>query len=158
MGRNQLPLMLYAMSFVPGRVGVRFLLVCGLFMYTNSTWQSFGAKVRMMITSAHNTMQCTVLCKCAHEWAFLVTSPPEGVARYCFHPACLCVSVCLCVRPIFWYFISRLLEEISIWNLYRILIGLFSIHWKIDLHRSMVKVTGTVHWFLKVQSYHNFFS
>ena len=53
----------------------------------------------------------------------LVTSPPEGVARYCFHPVCMCVCVCvcvcvyLCVRPIFWYFISRLLEEI-----------LFSIH------------------------------
>ena len=27
---------------------------------------------------------------------------------------CVCVSVYLCVRPIFWYFISRLLEEISI--------------------------------------------
>ena len=31
---------------------------------------------------------------------------------------CVCLSVCLsvylCVRPIFWYFISRLLEEISI--------------------------------------------
>ena len=49
-----------------------------------------------------------------------ITSPPEGVARYCFHPVCVsvCLSVCLsvylCVRPIFWYFISRLLEEISI--------------------------------------------
>ena len=41
---------------------------------------------------------------------------------------CVCLSVYLCVRPIFWYFISRLLEEISIWNLYRILIGLYSIH------------------------------
>ena len=33
----------------------------------------------------------------------IITSPPEGVARYCFHPVCLsvclcvCVSVCLCV-------------------------------------------------------------
>ena len=27
---------------------------------------------------------------------------------------CVCLSVCVCVRPIFWYFISRLLEEISI--------------------------------------------
>ena len=49
---------------------------------------------------------------------YIVTSPPEGVARYCFHPVCLsvcvCVSVYLCVRPIFWYFIYRLLEEISI--------------------------------------------
>ena len=28
-----------------------------------------------------------------------ITSPPEGVARYCFHPVCLsvCLSVCLCV-------------------------------------------------------------
>ena len=28
-----------------------------------------------------------------------VTSPPEGVARYCFHPVCLsvCLSVCVCV-------------------------------------------------------------
>ena len=39
----------------------------------------------------------------------------------------LCVCVCLCVLPIFWYFISRLLEEISIWNVYRILIVLYSI-------------------------------
>ena len=29
----------------------------------------------------------------------IITSPPEGVARYCFHPVCL--SVCVCVRPIF---------------------------------------------------------
>ena len=33
----------------------------------------------------------------------IITSPPEGVARYCFHPVCACVclsvclSVCLCV-------------------------------------------------------------
>ena len=31
----------------------------------------------------------------------IVTSPPEGVARYCFHPVCLCeclcVSLCMCV-------------------------------------------------------------
>ena len=56
--------------------------------------------------------------------ALIITSPPEGVARYCFHPVCLCV----CVRPIFWYFISQLLEEMSIWNWYRILIGLYPIH------------------------------
>ena len=29
----------------------------------------------------------------------IIASPPEGVARYCFHPVCLCVclSVCVCV-------------------------------------------------------------
>ena len=28
-----------------------------------------------------------------------ITSPQEGVARYCFHPVCLsvCLSVCVCV-------------------------------------------------------------
>ena len=26
-----------------------------------------------------------------------ITSPPEGVARYCFHPVCLSVCVCVCV-------------------------------------------------------------
>ena len=57
--------------------------------------------------------------------------------------------------PIIWYFISQLLVEISIWNSYRALIGSLSIHWKnIDCHRSKVKVTGTVHCLLKVQSYH----
>ena len=57
--------------------------------------------------------------------------------------------------PIFWYFISQLLVEISIWNSYRALIGSLSINWKnIDCHRSKVKATGTVHCFLKVQSYH----
>ena len=33
-----------------------------------------------------------------------ITSPPEGVARYCFHPVCLsvcvCVSVCVSVCPV----------------------------------------------------------
>ena len=29
----------------------------------------------------------------------VITSPPEGVARYCFHPVCVsvCLSVCLCI-------------------------------------------------------------
>ena len=27
----------------------------------------------------------------------IVTSPPEGVARYCFHPVCLSVCLCVCV-------------------------------------------------------------
>ena len=81
----------------------------------------------------------------------IVTSPRRGLQGIVFTlSACrsvrlsvclsVCMPVCVCVWPIFWYFISRLLEEISIWNLYRILIELYSIH----LHRSRVKVTGTV--------------
>ena len=40
---------------------------------------------------------------------------PGGGCEVLFSPClsvCLFVCVCLCVRPIFWYFISRLLEEI----------------------------------------------
>ena len=58
---------------------------------------------------------------------------PGGGCEVLFSPGlsvCLSVCLCVCVRPIFWYFISRLLEEISIWNSYRILIGLYPIHWK----------------------------
>ena len=35
---------------------------------------------------------------------------------YCFHHVCVsvCLCVCLCVRPIFWYFISRLFNRIDI--------------------------------------------
>ena len=46
---------------------------------------------------------------------------PGGGCEVLFSPGlsvcvsvCLSVCVCLCVRPIFWYFISRLSEEISI--------------------------------------------
>ena len=63
--------------------------------------------------------------------------------------------ICKRPMPIFWYFIYQLLVEISIWNSYRTLIGSLSIQWQnIDLHRSNVKVRGTVHCFLKVQAYH----
>ena len=36
----------------------------------------------------------------------IVTSPPEGVAKHCFHPVCMCVSVrvCLCVNILVLYF------------------------------------------------------
>ena len=43
--------------------------------------------------------------------------PRRGLRGIVFtRSVCLSVCVCvyLCVRPIFWYFISRLLEEISI--------------------------------------------
>ena len=113
-------------------------------------WSEFDLQMSCKVKyigANHHSQLCTYIVTCL-LWAYpitsvhpllytmvmLITSPPEGVARYCFHPVCLsvcvcvCLSVYLCVRPIFWYFISRLLEEISIWNLYWILIGLYSIH------------------------------
>ena len=94
----------------------------------------------------------------------IITSPPEGVARYCFHPVCLsvclsvcvCVSVCLCVCPaniLVFYFLSirRDIDLKLIQDTYRVVLESLT---NIDIHRSKVKVTGTVHCFLKVQSYH----
>ena len=79
---------------------------------------------------------------------YLIISPPEGVTRHCFHPVCLCVCVRVCVSG--QYF--GLLEDIDlkyIHDIYRV-----EFTNKIDLYRSRVKVTGTVHCFLKVHSYH----
>ena len=91
---------------------------------------------------------------------------PGGVARYCFHRVCLsvclsvclcvCLSVCLCVCVSDQYFgilllaIRRDIDLKFIQDTYRVVLNSQSI----DLHRSKVKVTGTVHCFLKVQSYH----
>ena len=67
---------------------------------------------------------------------YVITSPPEGVVRYSFHPVCLCVCVCLSVCVSGQYF------------------GI------LFLHRSKVKVTGTVHCFLSrittTELYQNF--
>ena len=49
-------------------------------------------------------------------WVLLyLPRPRRGLRGIVFtRSVCLCVCVCVCVRPIFWYFISRLLEEISV--------------------------------------------
>ena len=88
----------------------------------------------------------------------LFTSPPEGVARYCFHPVCLCVCVCGCVYVcpanilIFYFSATRRDVDLKlIQDTYGIVLDSLK---TIDLHMSKVKVTETVHCFLKVQSYH----
>ena len=96
------------------------------------------------------------------EFFPFITSPPEGVARYCFHPVCLsvCLSVCLCVclcvclANILVFYFSAIRRDIDlkfIQDTYRVVLNSLK---QIDLHRSKVKATGTVHCLLKVQSYH----
>ena len=72
----------------------------------------------------------------------------------------VCVSVCLCVCVCVWpadsllFYLSTIRRDIDlkfIQDTYRVVFNSLN---KIDLHRSKVKVTGTVHCFLKVQSYH----
>ena len=86
---------------------------------------------------------------------------PGGGCELLFSPGLsvclsLCVRVCVCVCPadILVFYFSDIRRDIDlkfIQDTYRV--GLNSLK-KIYLHRSKVKVTGTVHCFLKVQSYH----
>ena len=69
---------------------------------------------------------------------------------------CVCVSVCVSMCPaniLVFYFsaIRRYIDLKFIQNAYRVVLNSLK---KTDIHRSMVKITGTVHCFLKVQSYH----
>ena len=36
------------------------------------------------------------MCVCVAIKA-VITSPTERVARYCFHPVCVCVCLCVCL-------------------------------------------------------------
>ena len=69
----------------------------------------------------------------------------------------VCLSVCLCVcvsANILVFYFSAIRRDIDlkfIQDTYRVVLNTQK---NIDLHRSKVKVTGTVHCFLKVQPYH----
>ena len=54
-------------------------------LYSNK----YGLDSNLMILLERHSYIIFVKC--------IITSPPEGVARYCFHPVCLCLSVCLSV-------------------------------------------------------------
>ena len=84
---------------------------------------------------------------------------PEGGCEVLFSPClsvCVCLSVCLCVctANILVFYFSAIRRDIDmkfIQDTYRVIL---KSHKNIDLHRSKVKVTGTVHCFLKAQPYH----
>ena len=91
--------------------------------------------------------------KVTHYYLLLLPRPPEGVARYCFLPVCLYMSVCVCVclsvcpANILVFYFSDIRRDIDlkfIQETYRVVLN------------SLGKMTfkGTVHCFLKVQSYH----
>ena len=69
---------------------------------------------------------------------------------------CVCVCVCLsvCLADILVFDLSAIRIDIDLKcmpDTYRVVLNSLK---KIDLHGSTVKVTGAVHCFLKVQSYH----
>ena len=61
----------------------------------------------------------------------------------------MCVCVYLCVRPIFHFSATRRDIDLKlIQDTYRVVLDSLK---KIDIHRSKVKVTGTVHYSLKFE-------
>ena len=97
-----------------------------------------------------------IICRSLY---ILLPRPRRGLRGIVFtRSVCLsvCVSVCLCVCPanILVFYISAIRRDIDLkfmQDIYRVVLNTQK---NIDLHRSKVKVTGTVHCFLKVQSYH----
>ena len=66
---------------------------------------------------------------------------------------CVCVCLCVCPANILVFYFSAIRRDIDlkcIQDTDRVVLNSLR---KIDLHRSKVKVTRTVHYFLKVQSY-----
>ena len=45
---------------------------------------------------------------------YIITSPPEGVARYCFHPVCLSVCLCVCPANILVIYFSAIRRDIDL--------------------------------------------
>ena len=41
-------------------------------------------------------------------------APPEGVARYCFHPVCLCVCLSVCPANILVFYLSAIRRDIDL--------------------------------------------
>ena len=44
----------------------------------------------------------------------IVTSPSEGVARYCFHPVCLSLCVSVCPANILVFYLSAIRRDIDL--------------------------------------------
>ena len=96
------------------------------------------------------------ICRVCFEDYYLA---PGGGCEVLFSPGlsvCVCLSVCDCVCPanILVFYFSAIRRDIDLkfmQDIYRVVLNTQT---NIDIHRSKVKVTGTVHCFLKVQSYH----
>ena len=84
---------------------------------------------------------------------YLLPRPRRGLRGIVFTRS-VCLSVCVCPADILVFYFSAISRDIDlkfIQDTYRVVLNSLN---KIDVDRSKVKVTGTVHCFLKVQSYH----
>ena len=82
---------------------------------------------------------------------------PGGGCEVLFSPClsvCVCVCLCVCPANILVFYFSAIRRDIDLKCIQVTHRVVLNSQKNIDLHRSKVKVTGTVHCFLKVQSYH----
>ena len=86
------------------------------------------------------------------DFYLIITSTRRGLWGIVFtRSVCLSVCLSLCPANILVFYFSAIRRDIDL----KFIQDTYSVVWnKIDLHRSNVKVTGTVHCFLKAQSYH----
>ena len=109
------------------------------FKLKSSQWKSHSWNVLIYQISMYKTLHCIAPqhCTCVYtlttlnlsvinQILVLVTSPPEGVARYCFRgnvfTLSVCVCVCVCPGNILVFYFSSIWRDIDL-KLYRILIG-----------------------------------
>ena len=86
---------------------------------------------------------------------------PGGGCEVLFSPCqsvclcvCLCVCVCVCPANILVFYISATRRDIDLKFIQDTYMVVLNSQKNSDLHMSKVMVTGTVHCFLNVQSYH----
>ena len=106
------------------------IVLMGFFWEISSLWRYFlyvfpHSNIPNMGKLNCNTMFLSVLeivHSLWHWWhsfhlqfcIYIVTSPPEGVARYCFHPVCLCVCVSVCPANILVFYFSAIRRDIDL--------------------------------------------
>ena len=83
-------------------------------VFTRSVCLCVCVSVCMCVCVSVYLCVCVSVCQCVCVSVCLCVCVSVCLCVCVSVCLCVCVSVCLCVRPIFWYFISRLLEEISI--------------------------------------------
>ena len=88
-------------------------------------------------------------------WCTLLSRSRRGLRGIVFTLS-VCLSVCMCVCPanVLIFYFSAIRIDIDLKCIQNTYMVVPNSHTNIDLHMSKVKVTGTIHCFLKVQSYH----
>ena len=67
----------------------------------------------MYIMTRYHSGQCMIY-DIQNRIMCIITSPPEGLARYCFHLVCLSVCLCVCPANILVFYFSAIRRDIDL--------------------------------------------